>query len=206
MENKRELRCLASAELRARGDSRTISGYGAVFDSLSEFIGYFGFRETIQYGAFSRVLRENPDVKCLIDHDPSLIVARTSAGSLRLDQDTHGLHFVAEVAPTSVGNDLLANIREGNVNQCSFGFTVAKDAWNSDRSLRQILEIGELRDVSPCTYPAYPQTQVNVRSVEGVKLDMGWYVGNRKITDTSHEPTSDELQRLKLKLALLSRL
>ncbi len=44
-----------------------IRGRAARFNSLSDDLG--GFRETIQPGAFSRVLRSNPDTRLLWNHD-----------------------------------------------------------------------------------------------------------------------------------------
>ncbi len=159
----KEFRGIAQAELRAVA-GRRIEGYAAVFNELSEDLG--GFRERIRRGAFSQSLRNGADVRALIDHEPSLILGRTKAGTLQLREDERGLHFSVEVPRNATGEGILESVSRGDVDQCSFAFRVRKDAWPFPHT-RELLEV-DLFDVSVVTYPAYPQTTVAVR---------GWYAG-----------------------------
>jgi phage head maturation protease len=61
--------------------------------------------------------------------------------------------------------DLLVSIERGDVSGMSFGFRVTKQEWDESGDIlkRKILEV-ELFDVSPVTYPAYPQTDVALRA------------------------------------------
>src|SRR5580704_19345656 len=89
MTNKREFRSQA-AEIRAKADgSKVITGYAAMFNSLSSDLG--GFVEVIRAGAFSKCLASNPDVRCLFNHS-DVVLGRTTAGTLRLTEDEVGLH------------------------------------------------------------------------------------------------------------------
>jgi phage head maturation protease len=62
---------------------------------------------------------------------------------------------------------LLTSIDRGDVDQMSFGFRTILDEWEQKKneSIRTLKEV-ELVDVSPVTYPAYPDTSVALRSLE----------------------------------------
>ena len=151
------------SELRVEGDeSPKIRGYAAVFGELSENLG--GFREKISAGAFAKSL--DADVRALWNHDPGVVLGRTKSGTLRLEEDERGL-FV-EIDPPTEARSYIESIQRGDVDQMSFGFRVVKDAWEQtdDYSIRTLIEV-DLFDVSPVTFPAYPQTSVAIRSVLG---------------------------------------
>lgn len=152
-----------AVEFRAlEGGGYTITGHGAVFNSLSENLG--GFRETIMPGAFASVLAKRPDVRALFNHDPNLILAATRNGTLDMGEDATGLSYVASVSPavasTYYGEAMRAQLAEGLVTQSSFAFRVAEDTWDEDPDtgalIRTIHDFSGLYDVSPVTYPAYP--------------------------------------------------
>ena len=51
-------------------------------------------------------------------------------------------------------------MKRGDITQSSFAFTVADDDWTTDEdgnNIRTIKKIERLYDVSPVTYPAYPE-------------------------------------------------
>lgn len=166
--NNIERRVLAGPTLRKMDDdkdSRKVVGYGAVFNSSSEVL-WSSFVEEVDARAFDEA--DMSDVRALFNHDDSKILARTP-GTLSLTLDEKGLRYEFEMPDTSYGNDLLESMRRGDVTQSSFGFTVEEDEW-IDRSkdellpLRRITRIGRVFDVSPVTYPAYPETTSEVRS------------------------------------------
>lgn len=144
-----------------------IVGYAALFNSLSEDLG--GFVERIRAGAFTDTLATGPDVRALIDHNPSLIVARSKAGTLALTQDDTGLRIEITPPNTTVAQDLLENLRLGNLDQMSFAFTTNEDQWSMEdgRTVRELVSVN-LLDVSIVTYPAYPDTSVAVRSLGNI--------------------------------------
>jgi hypothetical protein len=152
-------------ELREAGENkRTIRGYAALFENDSEDFGYFV--ERIAPGAFDDVLKD--DVVALFNHDPNLPLARTGAG-LQIGVDKKGLWYEFDAPETTIGNDLLVNIRQRIVRQSSFAFTVADQAWLEEegkKTVRLINKLKRLYDVSPVTYPAYADTTVAIRSFE----------------------------------------
>jgi HK97 family phage prohead protease len=160
--SKREFR-FSAAELRAARSGRVIEGYAATFNQKSEDLG--GFREQIAPGAFTKTLAGGADVRCLINHDASLILGRTRS-NLQLEQDNFGLHFHCELPDTQVARDTVTNIQNGLLDGCSFGMICTDDNWANDGNyaLRTVLS-AELFDVSVVTYPAYSSTSVEARSL-----------------------------------------
>ncbi len=154
-------RRIITAELRADEDGGRLVGYPAVFGQLSEQLGYF--REKIRPGAFAKTIQE-ADVRALWNHDANYVLGRTSNGTLKLTEDEHGLRAEIEPPDTTWANDLRASIKRGDIDKLSFGFEAVRDEWNDDRTERELVEV-RLYDVSPVTFPAYPQTEVSLRNL-----------------------------------------
>ena len=136
------------------GETMNVVGHASVYNTMSEDLG--GFREIIAPGAFDDVL-EN-DVRALINHDGNLILARTTSGTLALSTDEKGLKYEFDMPETSYGKDLAISMKRGDVTQSSFAFTVENDNWETKDGMdvRTITKVKRLFDVSPVTYPAYP--------------------------------------------------
>lgn len=153
-------------EVRAAKDAEspgTIVGYAAVFNMLSVVL--WGFREKIAPGAFGASLAD--DVRALWNHDTNHVLGRTTAGTLRLAEDAHGLKV--EIDPPSSAAGWVESIRRGDVSQMSFGFRVLEDTWDEDeegQEIRTLIKV-KLYEVSPVAFPAYPDTEVGVRAFLG---------------------------------------
>jgi hypothetical protein len=161
-----ERRTVQVHELRVEqreGERPQILGHAAVFEQLSEDLG--GFREQIAPGAFARAVRED-DVRALWQHDDRYVLGRTRSGTLNLVEDEEGLAVDITPPDTQWARDFTESIRRGDVDQMSFGFQVRRDLWEEDDQgevIRTLLDV-KLFDVSPVTFPAYPQTSVEARS------------------------------------------
>ena len=151
----------------AKTNNRTVEGYAAIFNSTTTIGGWFD--EMIEPGAFTEALQTS-DIRALFNHDPNYILARSTAGTLEVTEDDKGLFYRFEVPNTNFGNDFLEMLRRGDVSQSSFAFTIAKQRWEEDKTgeeekYKRIIEkVEEIYDVSPVTYPAYPETSVSSRS------------------------------------------
>lgn len=155
-----------TTEVRESTGGVTLRGHAAVFNQLSVDLG--GFREQIAPGAFSEAI-QNDDIRALFNHDANMILGRRQAGTLRLQEDSYGLLAELDLPDTSVGRDLVTSIKRGDVNQMSFAFRVKPNGqdWAKDdegRLIRTLKRVG-LLDVSPVTFPAYPQTDIAVREM-----------------------------------------
>jgi uncharacterized protein len=169
--SKIEKRILASKlSLRAAPGTNSpgkIEGYAAVFNSWSEDLG--GFKEQLLPGSFDRVLRTKPDVRCLMNHDPDLVLGRTKSGTLQLSADSQGLWYSCELPNTSTGRDLYELIKREDITQCSFSFSLEEgdDSWENrggSLMMRTIRNVSHLYDVSSVTVPAYSDTSVSARN------------------------------------------
>lgn len=154
-------------EVREDGDDLTIEGVAAVINRTTD-LGWY--KERIAKGAFDDVMKD--DVVALFNHDPNYPLARTGAkGDSKLDLflDNEGnLAYRFKAPNTSIGKDMMENIRTGIVSKSSFAFTIKEDEWErgKETDIRTIKKIKRLYDVSPVTYPAYSDTSVAARSAE----------------------------------------
>jgi len=165
--DKRELRQFPLTELRVvRSDDEPtkIVGHAAVFNKWSEDLGYC--KEMIRPGAFKKSIK-NDDIRALWNHDSNFVLGRNGAGTLELAEDKTGLYVEILPPDTQWARDAMVSIERGDVDQMSFGFFTIKDQWDESKepAERELIEV-EVFDVSPVTYPAYPQTDVAVRSNE----------------------------------------
>ena len=166
-----ERRSLDAARLSAeRGlaeDGPVIVGRAAVFGSLSEDLG--GFRERFDRGAFADSLARD-DIRALVDHRSELVLGRNRAGTLVLDEDDECLHVRIAPPATSYARDLIASIERGDISGMSIGFRAVTDGWNVEdgqpvRTIREAM----LFDVSVVAFPAYPQTEAALRSLQAFR-------------------------------------
>lgn len=167
-----EIRACGLFDLRVepRGVTRTIRGHAIVFDRLSENLG--GFREKIAPSAVDRTLKDGVDLRALVDHDSSKILGRMSAGTLRVEKDAQGLRIEIDPPDTSFGHDIVESIRRHDVGEMSFAFRVMPDGveWDFqvDPPVRTVTDM-LVREVSAVTFPAFPQTDVALRSLATVR-------------------------------------
>ncbi len=180
-----------------------VEGYALRFNTLSNDLG--GFVETISPQALEDA--DLSDVRCLIDHDPSKVLGRTTSETLSLKVDDEGLYFRCRLPDTSYSRDLYENIRLGNINQCSFGFVLDEDGDTVERRddglfKRTLNRIRSLFDVSVVTYPAYNDTDVApaLRSIEKVKKKEQEEIRQR---EQEQEEQRKQSELLKLQLGLL---
>lgn len=149
------------------GTLGTLTGHAAVFNTNSPPM--YGFTERVNPGTFARAIKEN-DVRGLFNHDANYILGRNTAKTLRLAEDDLGLGFENDLPDTSYARDLIVSIERGDISGCSFSFSTIKDQWEykDDGSVLRTLMDVDLYDVGPATFPAYPETDVSMRSMEAI--------------------------------------
>jgi HK97 family phage prohead protease len=151
------------------GSLVTIDGYASATEQPYEMWDWAGqYAEIVRGGAFGKTLSENPATQLLLNHG-GLSMAYTRAGSLRLAEDSTGLHMAADVNTARQDvRDMLAAIEDGNVDEMSFAFRVTRQQWSPDYDQRDILEVDIHRgDVSVVNFGANPATSVQaVRALQ----------------------------------------
>lgn len=165
-ETMRQLRTIATNfQTREDGDKPHITGYFAVFNSAYE-IGP-GMSESIAPGAFAQTLAG--DIRALVNHDTTLVLGRTKAGTLELREDSRGLWGDVTINPNDRdAMNLYERVKRGDVDQCSFGFNIIRQDTEvrEDGSVHWTLTEVELFEVSACTFPAYEATNISARAAE----------------------------------------
>lgn len=157
----------ASTDFMTRDEDGKLSieGYFAVFNSVYDICP--GLSESISEEAFSNTLSD--DIRALINHDTTLVLGRTKAGTLQLRTDSHGLWGHIDINPKDVdAMNLYNRVQRGDVDQCSFGFDILNEEtdFREDGSIHWTIKEVKLYEVSPCTFPAYEETNIAARSKE----------------------------------------
>ena len=156
-----------TAQFKTREETETgdliLSGYFIKFDEVTElWPGYF---EVIKREGVEKAI-QNADIRALFNHDDSLVLGRTGNGTVALSVDEIGLFgdiIINKEDPQAIG--AYARVQRGDVVGCSFGFIPIKintEERDDGSYLDTILEL-EIFEVSPCTFPAYPQTEIAAR-------------------------------------------
>ena len=177
------LRRIFAPEFRMQmaGDTR-LEGHASVFNRLAPIgRGY----EEIGPSAFTEVLRRNPDVRFLLNHNPDNLLGRTRSGTLRLSTDADGLVVDDDLPETTLGNDVRILVKRGDLTGFSFGFKPdpASDTFRMAPDGKQITtrnNVQDLLDASLATYPAYGETDDAVL----------------RVIDFSAKPTGDRRSQL----------
>ena len=153
-------------ETRSDEGGPTIEGYFAVFDSVYNL--FDGATESIAKGAFTEAIRG--DVRALYNHNDDVVLARTSAGTLELAEDEHGLWGRIQIDSSDTdAMNVYRRIARGSVTGCSFGFEIEQESRTIDDQGHvhwTIEKVSPLYEVSPCVFPAYEATSVQARHKE----------------------------------------
>lgn len=162
----RQLRTVGTKFQTREDDGKLfIEGYFAVFNSNYEIAP--GMSESIAPGAFDHTL--SGDIRALINHDTTLVLGRTKARTVELRTDAHGLWGKIEINPKDGdAMNLYARVERGDVDQCSFGFDIISQEtdFRDDGSVHWTITEVELYEISPCTFPAYEETNISARAKE----------------------------------------
>ena len=149
-----------------------IEGRGIVFNENSHDLG--GFQERIDPSAMDGV--DLTDVLSFFNHDPNIVMGRTSSGTMELDVRSDGVYY--KVKPPKGHSAYVENIKRGDVTGSSFMFRVKEDgeSWEerSDGTvIRTINGFASIKEIGAVVSPAYPQatSDVAMRSLEAWKED-----------------------------------
>lgn len=166
----REARTIASDfTVREDGQVREITGYFSVFNSNYD-IGP-GMSESIAPGAFAETI--SGDIRALTNHDTTLVLGRTKAGTLELSEDSRGLKGTIAINPNDRDAvNLWERVKRGDVDQCSFGFDILDEEaeYREDGSVHWTIKSVKLYEVSVCTFPAYQETSVQARAAQRTEM------------------------------------
>lgn len=156
-------------QVREEAEQLHITGYFSVFGGVYE-IGP-GMTESVDRHAFDKTL--GGDIRALTNHDTTLVLGRTTAHTLELRVDEHGLWGDVTINPNDQdAMNLYERVKRGDVDQCSFGFNIVSEEteFRDDGSIHWRITEVELHEVSVCTFPAYEDTNVSARQAQREEL------------------------------------
>ena len=157
MKQDREYR---SMEMRVEEGTFFVEGYASTFEPyVLMTVDGVDYSEKIEPTAFDDA--DMSDVVFRVDHEGP-VYARTSAGSLEVWTDSHGLAQRTDLGRTQRARELYADIAAGNYPKMSFAFTVAEDHFDKATHTRIIDRVAKVYDVSPVVFPANPTTELSV--------------------------------------------
>lgn len=153
--------------------NKYIQGYYIVFNQ--EYKICDGITESIDPDAFNNTL--NGDIRCLWNHNSDLILGRTTANTLSLRVDSHGVYARCLVNPNdSMALDAWARVSRKDVTGASFGFDIVREDTEvkADGGVHYTIREVELYEISPCVFPAYENTAIEARQkdAENIKKRM----------------------------------
>jgi HK97 family phage prohead protease len=159
----REMYFKTDFKVRQEEQNRYIEGYFIRFNEETEL--WPGAFEEVSPEAVVNSLKNN-DIRCLFNHDTSIVLGRTGNKTLELKADSVGLFGRVKINPNDKqAMDILARIERGDINACSFGFNIISEEIQNrdDGTVKFILRDIDLKEVSPVTFPAYPTTSISAR-------------------------------------------
>lgn len=140
-----------------------VEGYASTFQPYVLFRSEEGidYSERIEPTAFDEA--DMSDVVYRVDHTGP-VYARTSAGSVELWHDEHGLGQRTDLSRTQRAREHYEDVKAGNYPKMSFAFTVADggDYYDKATHTRVITRIAKVFDVSPVSFPANPGTELSI--------------------------------------------
>lgn len=181
---------------RDDGGDLSIEGYFAVFNSNYNLTS--DMSESIAPHAFADSLAG--DIRALINHDTTLVLGRTKAGTLQLREDERGLWGRVTVNPNdSDALNLYERVKRGDVDQCSIGFDIVEEKtdFHDDGSIHWTIEKINLYEVSCCTFPAYTETSISARAEQRDEIKrrelMAWRENQkRRLNNGTESPDAPE--------------
>lgn len=193
----RQVNFLEIREAAPESNIKTVGGYACRYNSPTLINTAFGdkFLEEIAPDAFKESI-SNRNQKALWNHDTSKPLGSVKSGTLRFKEDAEGLNYDVDIPNNSYGLDAYESIKRGDVDGSSFGFYAVEQKWaevmhEGEKLYKRTITKGELLEVSPCTFPAYESSEINVRSIT-----------NLLVSNTDNK----EIELLKLKIKIRSEL
>lgn len=137
-----------------------VEGYASTFKPYVLFRDNgVDYSEVIDRHAFDET--DMSDVVFRIDHEGA-VYARTSNGLIELSVDDKGLFNRINLGATERSKDVYRDIEVGNYPKMSFAFSIKEDEYDKDTHTRTILKVGKLFDVSAVSFPANPDTNLDI--------------------------------------------
>lgn len=202
MDNNMEIRAF-NFEVRAENDEthgNTLTGRPIVYDARTN-LGWYD--EIIEAGALDEA--DLKDVRFLINHNTDMIPLARSRNNnenstMQMTVDTSGMNIRVDLDTenNAEAKSLYSAVERGDLDGMSFMFTVDGDKWDdieSEHPTRTITKLGKVFEVSAVTFPAYEQTSISARGLDGALENAKSSLDNAKA-----EARAIELKKQKIRI------
>ena len=144
------------------GDALQFRGYASVTEAGYEMWDWYGpYTEVVRAGAFADTLAvPGLDVPLVLQHQDLRRIARTTNGTLHLEEDSTGLLVEASLDPADADVAyIVPKLRSGLIDEMSFKFMITAGQWTPDYMQFDINAVDINRgDVAIVGYGANPAT------------------------------------------------
>ncbi len=147
-------------------DGYKFSGYASVFGGLD------AYGDTIEKGAFSKVIASGEMPKMFFNHNSwGIPIGKWTL----IEEDDKGLRVEGELTQGNTeAEQIKAALAHGTIDGLSIGFSLAKDGYRYEKNtdVRTILEVEKLFEISIVTFPADSAariSEVKMSDIEAIK-------------------------------------
>lgn len=162
-------------------DGFNMIGYSVVFNQWARISDQDGnYLERVAPGAAARSIKDRGDrILVMYDHGKNGMIGQQPVAAPRaVWEDPHGMFAWDRIHQAPVLELLRENIRTGAIRGQSFRFSVMDggQTWEPakrDGLRRRTLTSLDIIERGPVTFPAYPGTEVALRSEAGLAADVG---------------------------------
>lgn len=150
----------------AGSDPYVLEGIPVVYDTETVIETPAGsYKEIIRRGALDHA--DLSDSRLLVNHDASRVPLARTGKTMTLTNSPARLKMRAVLPDTQTGKEVYTAVKRGDLSGMSFAFTVPKggDEYDAKTNTRTIRQIDKVYEFSIVSFPAYPETSVEARSV-----------------------------------------
>ena len=149
----------ALTEVKAEDDTRTVEGFGSVFNNVDSY------SDIVMPGAFAKsIAKRNPVMLWQHNSDQPVGVWDT------LEEQKKGLFVSGRILATTLGNDAYTLLKAGAISGLSIGYSPVKWETDSAKGVRKLTEV-ELYEISLVTFPANDKATITrVKSDDGALM------------------------------------
>jgi uncharacterized protein len=143
-------------EVKAEDDTRTIEGFGSVFNNTDSY------NDIVMPGAFAKTIKGRKPVM-LWQHDSDEPIGVWDV----VEEQDRGLYVKGRILETSMGNDAYTLVKAGAISGLSIGYSPVKWETDDTKGVRKLTEV-KLYEVSLVTFPANEKAKITrVKSEDG---------------------------------------
>ena len=198
IKNEKEIRSSKNYEIRAleTEDGKRVITATIPYNSKSEYIQTEkrDFYEILKPGCFRKTINDGYNIRALYQHDESIILGAVNNGTLKITDTIDSLTAEITLPETTEARDIYNLIKDGYIQNCSFGFRPIKVDWSIESTGRETRTVTEahLFEISPVTFPAYEMANVSVslRSLSEFNVDVD------ALTNAIEEKDKDKIKSI----------